>query len=120
MSGEYMAGFAVLEQGWQAAKVGEHWMDAELHRLNGELLQIGPAADLVLAEQSFQRALAVARSQASRMLELRAANGLARLWLRRNRVSEAYALVKPAIDWFMADRDIADVRETESKLRMIA
>ena len=60
MSGEVAAGLAVLEQGWQAANVGEHWMDAELHRLKGELLRIGSAADLVLAEQSFRHALAVA------------------------------------------------------------
>ncbi len=120
MCGEVTAGLAVLEQGWQAANVGEHWMDAELHRLKGELLRIGSAADLVLAEQSFRHALAVARSQTSRMLELRAANSLARLWLTQNRSSEAYALVKPAAAWFATDCDIADVHESRSILRMIA
>src|SRR5919202_393063 len=89
--GEVAAGAAALEQGWEAAKGGEHWMDAELHRARGALLVAArrAPADLDAAERSLREALAGARSQSSRTLELRTANGLARLWARQGRRGEA-------------------------------
>jgi len=52
---------------------GEHFWDAELYRLQGELLFSG--ADN-RAETSFRRAIEVARSQQAKLLELRAAVSL--------------------------------------------
>ena len=49
-----------------------------MHHARGELLiSLG---DSVLAEQSLQRAIAVARSQTAKLYEVRAATSLARLW----------------------------------------
>lgn len=58
-------------------QTGERWCEAELCRRQGELLRRrGDAAD---AEAAFQRAIAIARSQAAKPLERRAAASLARV-----------------------------------------
>jgi DNA-binding winged helix-turn-helix (wHTH) protein/predicted ATPase len=57
-------------------QTGERLFEAELHRLRGEALRSAGHAD---AEGCFHQALAVARRQAARSLELRAAVSLARL-----------------------------------------
>ncbi|MGH7556252.1 MAG: hypothetical protein ACREMD_00435 [Gemmatimonadota bacterium] len=57
---------------------GERWKDAELYRLEGELL-LARGGSEAHAEASFRKALEVARLQKARALELRAAVGLGRL-----------------------------------------
>ena len=61
-------------------RTGVRWIEAELHRLRGELLLALPEADQPEAEACFRQALAVAREQDAKMWELRAATSLARLW----------------------------------------
>ena len=66
-------------------EVGEPWWEAEIHRLEGELLLAGehePPA----AEACFVRAMETAEKQGARALELRAAISLADLW-RRSRAT---------------------------------
>ena len=96
--------------GRQAAAGGAHWLDAELHRVEGELLQVGPLADHARAEAHFLQALAVARAQASRMLELRTATSLARLWQSQGRAGEARALLQPVVAWFTEGHDTIGAR----------
>jgi predicted ATPase len=74
-------------------------VDAALHQLRGEigLANGGAPAD---AQEHFQRALAVARSQEARCCELRAATRLARLWRDQGRSAEAHALLEPVYAWF--------------------
>ena len=64
---------------------------AEQHRLRGDLLLAGGAWEE--AEASYKRAVAVAQAQGARLLELRAATSLARLWRDRGRACEARALL---------------------------
>jgi predicted ATPase len=61
-----------------AAKTGERYVEAEIHRVEGNLLlaKNDPAA----TEACYERALDVARAQQARSLELRGAGDLARLW----------------------------------------
>ena len=94
-------------------------MDAELHRAAGELLQVGAAIDPACAETSFIEALAVARSQSSRTLELRAAMSLARLWKSQERDTDARALLQPAAACFTEGHSTPDLREAEALLRTI-
>ena len=78
----------------QAESSGERYWEAELHRLEGEVLlaaaddgdRDGDSSDR--AEACFQSALEVARRQQARSLELRAALSLSRLW-SRSRSDEA-------------------------------
>jgi predicted ATPase len=117
--GEISQGLEALKMGREAAAGGTHWMDAELHRAAGELLQVGGAADPACAETSFVEALAVARSQSSRTLELRAAMSLARLWKSQQRHTEARALLQPATACFTEGHGTTDLREAEALLRTI-
>jgi predicted ATPase len=59
---------------------GERQDAAEVHRLKGELLLWQAVPDAPQAEACFQQALAHARRQEAKSLELRAAMSLARLW----------------------------------------
>ena len=110
-NGEVSQGLAALEMGRQAAAGGAHWLDAELHRLEGDLLQVGPLAEYARAEAHFVEALAVARVQSSHTLELRTATSLARLWQNRGRADEARALLQPVVAWFTEGKDTTDLRE---------
>jgi DNA-binding winged helix-turn-helix (wHTH) protein len=56
-----------------------HWWDAEFHRVLGELVWASAPADGAPAIAHLERALAVARRQEARFLELRAATSLARV-----------------------------------------
>jgi len=57
-----------------------HWWDAELRRLEGELLLGQAVPDTQQAEVCFQQTLAIARRQQAKSWELRAAMSLSRLW----------------------------------------
>ena len=80
------AGERLAEARAQVERSGECWWEAELHRLEGEILlaaaddggRDGDSSDR--AEACFQSALEVARRQQARSLELRAALSLSRLW----------------------------------------
>ena len=118
--GEADEGFAAIDAWWEAGKTAERWMDAELHRARGELHLIARQPDRDAAERSFREALAIARRQGARVLELRAAGSLARLWREQGRAREAHALLAPAVAWFTEGRDTADLREAEALLRTLA
>ena len=68
---------------------GERAHEAELHRLQGELLLAGGTADDAMAEYCFPEALAVARRQEARSSELRAATSLVRFYANRGRCDDA-------------------------------
>jgi predicted ATPase len=57
---------------------GQHWFDAELHRQRGELMLRLAPADIAAAEAAFVRAIEIARSQQTKMFELRAKISLAK------------------------------------------
>jgi adenylate cyclase len=101
-----------------AAKHGEHWWDAELHRIRG-LLLLAQGADAQQVEAAYQQALAIARQQRARSLELRAAMSLARLWQQSQPV-EAYNLLKTIYDSFSEGFDTLDLQEAKALLAEMA
>ncbi|TDF61233.1 AAA family ATPase [Cupriavidus sp. L7L] len=85
-AGETEAALAALDQALECAgRTGEHWMDAELHRLRGELL-LRSSADLAAAESSLMQAIEIATAQRALPLELRAALSWATLRTSQGRV----------------------------------
>ena len=94
---------------------GRAW-EAELHRLRGEFLRVAPGSMPADAEASFRAALAVARRQQARGLELRAACSLARLWRSEGRFAEARDLLAPVHASFTEGLDTRDLIEAKAVL----
>jgi predicted ATPase len=92
------------------------WYDAELNRLEGELLLASEDPDESRAEASFRKALDIARGQQAKSWELRAATNLARLLARQGRREEARALLAPIYGWFTEGFDTADLEEAKGLL----
>jgi predicted ATPase len=72
-------------------ETGEHWFDAGLHRIRGEILIKQNPADSAHAEASFLAAIAVARQQKARSFGLRAALSLAKLYHSTGHPIDAHA-----------------------------
>ena len=111
--------FELLEEALALTEVsGERWWQAELHRLRGRLLVARGQHDE--GEACFRRAIEVSSGQRARMLELRAATSLARLWSDRGRNAEARDLLAPIYGWFTEGFDTLDLKEAKSLLDELA
>jgi predicted ATPase len=78
------------------------------------------AADEAEAEACFHQALAIARRQQIKSLELRAAMSLSRLWQRQGRRAEAHDLLTPIYGWFTEGFDTDDLQEARALLEELA
>ncbi len=97
----------------QAEQQGQHFYDAELHRLRAEILLDTDGNAVEEAEALFGQSLEIARRQEAKSLELRAATSLARLWQRQGKRDAARALLAPLYAWFTEGfdtRDLVDAR----------
>ena len=68
---------------------GIGFYEPEMHRLKGELLLARDPENPADAEACFRQAIAIARRQRAKSLELRAVMSLARLWQQQGRSDEA-------------------------------
>jgi predicted ATPase/DNA-binding winged helix-turn-helix (wHTH) protein len=94
----------------------ERWWKAEICRLQGVCLLRQPMPQEAEAEAWLQRALAVARRQEAKALELRAAMSLSRLWQQQGKQAEAHALLAPIYGWFTEGFDTPDLQEAKTLL----
>jgi predicted ATPase/class 3 adenylate cyclase len=94
----------------------ERWWEAEVCRLRGVLLLKQLATPHEEAEAWLRRALAVARRQEAKSLELRAAMSLSRLWQQQGKRAEAYELLAPIYGWFTEGFDTADLQDAKALL----
>jgi len=95
---------------------GELFWQAELFRLKGELLLRQSDQSVHTAEQCLCEALKVAQHQNARMLELRAATSLARLWKKLNKVDEATRILHSVCAKFHEGVDNLDLSEAKTVL----
>ena len=94
-AGRVGEGLGVLDEAERLARrTGERLYEAEVHRLRGEL-QLA-RSEPVAAEECFEKAGAVARSQRAASLALRAANSLGRLRLAQGRADDGRAVAAAA------------------------
>ncbi len=89
-----------------------------LYRVRGDLLNA--AGDVLGAEQNYRQAIAVARRQNSKLLQLKASVSLARLWRDQGKRSEARDLLGPIYSWFTEGFDAPDLREARTLLDEVA
>jgi tetratricopeptide (TPR) repeat protein len=94
---------------------GEMWLAPEVHRVRLMLLRAQAAPDEVL-RHPIGIGLDLARSQGARLLEIRFAACVARLWRDRGEKDRARALLDPVYGWFTEGFDTADLKEAKALL----
>ena len=122
--GQAERGIAVVDEALaEVERTGERWWESEIRRLKGDLiLTASPRTagarrqSTADADECFQQALAVARSQGARSLELRAAVSLGRLWRGRGQEATARRRLEETYDWFTEGFDTADLQEARALL----
>jgi predicted ATPase/DNA-binding winged helix-turn-helix (wHTH) protein len=92
-------------------RTGQHYWDAELHRL---MAAFAPAERE--AESSLREAIAIARRQRALSFELRAATSLGRLWAAQGRARDAHALLSDVYGRFTEGFDTSDLRVARALL----
>jgi predicted ATPase len=116
-AGQSTSGLTVLAEALTLVdKTGERWYEAELYRLQGELLLQRTVSDASQATTYFQHALSIARFQQAKSLELRAAMSLSRLWQQQGERQNAHDLLAPVYEWFTEGFDTADLQEAKALL----
>lgn len=112
-------GLVVLDEALrQVEATGERFGEAEIYRLQGEL-RLKQGVPIHEVESSLLRALAIARQQQAKSLELRAALSLARLW-QDSRRSEAHDLLAGICSWFREGLDTPDMSDARTLLATLA
>ena len=110
-------GLAAVEEGLAVTRTGgDRFSLPEIHRIKGKLLLASSAADRDAAEAAFGEAIEVSRGQQARLLELRAATSMARLWRDRGKRKEARELLAPVYDWFTEGFNTLDLKEAKALL----
>jgi class 3 adenylate cyclase/tetratricopeptide (TPR) repeat protein len=95
---------------------GQHWLDAELHRVRGKLLWRHDSSDESSAEVDLKRALEIARHQQTKTFELRSALGLARLHKTNGRAGAVSEVLAPVFAQFEAERNLPELVEAKELL----
>ena len=117
---------ALAEARGLVEQTDERFCEAELYRLQGELLlqqagsrgpQAGGAAE---AETCLHQALTIARRQQTKAWELRAAVSLSRLWQQQGKRDAARVLLADVYGWFTEGFDTADLQEAKALLEAMA
>ena len=102
-----------------AGETGEHWFDAGLHRIRGEILIKQNPADPAPAEAAFLAAIAVAQQQKARSFVLRAALSLAKLYRATGRDADARAALGPALEGFSPTPELPEVGDAQALLAAV-
>src|SRR5262249_28954956 len=111
------AGLQVLSEAVTLMATTEmRWWEAEVYRLQGELLLQLPCPDVHQAQAAFLGALDIARRQQAKALELRAALSLARLWQEQGQRAAAHQLLAEIYGWFTEGFDTVDLQEAKALL----
>jgi predicted ATPase len=100
----------------QLEQTDQRYAEAELYWIKGTLLEQLTPLDVEQAEASYLKAIEVARRQQTKLLELRAATSLARLWLAQGKRDEARDLLGPVYAWFTEGFDTADLKDAKALL----
>jgi DNA-binding winged helix-turn-helix (wHTH) protein/predicted ATPase len=145
-AGSVVDGLQVIHEALAMAQMrAMRLWEAELHRLQGELLlqqaasgrgKVHQALPLPSrrsslratglphpfneAEACFRRALEIARGQQAKSLELRAAMSLSRLWQQQGKKQAASRYLEETYLWFTEGFDTADLREARLALEQLA
>ena len=122
------AGLGQLDEAWRCLgeamtamqDTKETWQESDLHRIAGDLTLLSSERNAAEAQAHFDRAIAVAREQAAKAWELRAATSLARLWRNQGKRRQAHDLLAAIYVWFTEGFDTPDLKEANALLAELA
>jgi class 3 adenylate cyclase/predicted ATPase len=119
-AGDVDRALAILDEALATCdRTGHRAFEAELHRARGETLLKRDPADPAPAEEAFRTAIAVARQQAARSFELRAALSLAKLYQSAARPADAHAVLAPALEGFAPTPEMPEIAEAQALLEVL-
>jgi tetratricopeptide (TPR) repeat protein len=95
---------------------GERFWLADLCRVDGQIALRRPERDRARAEACFLKAIEIAHGQEARMLELRAATDLIRLWREAGAPNDPRALLEPILAVIEGGETTRDVRNARALL----
>jgi predicted ATPase len=97
-------------------RLDETFWRAGMLCVEGDISRTRSADQWRAAEGRYREAIAVARDQQSKSLELRASARLARLWHEQDRATEARDLLGPVYSWFTEGFGTPDLKEAKALL----
>jgi DNA-binding winged helix-turn-helix (wHTH) protein/predicted ATPase len=119
-SGRVAEGRILLPEAFTTMNNGQLNHAAEFYRIQGELLtQESGKHTEEEAEASLHRALAMARQQQAKSLELRAAISLGRLWQHQGKRDAARHLLESVYHWFTEGFETADMQKARAMLEKL-
>jgi predicted ATPase len=104
----------------RASETGEHWTDAFLHRLRGDILLKRDSANPQPAEEAYRAAIAVAKEQGARSYELLASLSLAKLYQSTDGLIDVRAVLAPALEGFSPTPEMPEIAEAQALLGSLA
>jgi predicted ATPase len=119
--GEFASGVPLVDEALDRVETsGERFWEAEILRLRGRLLMATEGAPQPEIEACLRRAVAIAREQDSRALELRAAGTLGPWLAVRGQADEAVAMLQEPLRAFTEGFDTGDLKEAERLLGVLS
>ena len=116
-AGRFDEGLSTIDEAFPIIeRTGGAMLEAEAHRVKGELLLAQDASNAAQAEQCFRDSIEIARRQKAKSWELRATTSLARLLDRQGKRDEARALLAEIYNWFTEGFDAADLKDAKALL----
>ncbi|WP_137894495.1 adenylate/guanylate cyclase domain-containing protein [Ramlibacter sp. 2FC] len=122
-AGQAEAGLRTLDEALEVMeRTQERAYEAELYRLRGELMLLRVVGEgqedgrSDEAEACFAQAIAVAKRQGAKSLQLRASTSLARLWQRQGKPAEARAMLDEVYQAFTEGFNTPDLQEAKALL----
>ena len=117
LRGEMAGAEAALQDAFAfVERSGERFWLADLHRVDGQIALRRPETDRERAEACFFKAIEIAHRQEARMLVLRAATDLARLWREAGAPNNTRALLEPILAAIEGGETTRDVRSARALL----
>ena len=112
-------------------KTEEHFWEAEIYRLTGELLLKAEGAGCSRSaiqgmqkaespEGCFLKAIEIARRQEGKSLELRATVSLARLWQQQGKKDQARHMLADIYSFFTEGFDTIDLQQAKALLQELS
>jgi predicted ATPase len=120
-AGDVDRALAILDEALATSeRISHRTFDAELHRVRSEMLLKRDPPNPASAEEALQTAIAVAKRQATRSFELRAALALAKLYQTTARPAEAHAVLAPALEGFSPTPEMPEIGEAQALVAALA